>query len=891
MNYPVITAGAKGAFVLFPEGVGKAINLKEAGQIALKYKPIVCHGRALAAKLGLEHFSNHDVLELFAFTFPGKFVVPTISGLCEYFGQEYPQDLAEECLALRIIATKIIAEIGEDKKDIAQVMRFGAWSWGDALKERLDLPAELPYRGRVLAALRVWEKLPEWEDAAPMPPPGDLPVSPQEAQNILQTLLRADAEPRPQQQDFAAALTFAFNPRDDAGEPSLVLAEAGTGTGKTLGYIAPALSWARKNQGTVWISTYTRNLQRQLEAELDRAYPDPEEKKAKVVVRKGRENYLCLLNFEEAVESLPSYPNRAVPLALIALWAKASDLGDLSGADFPGWLVELLGPQLTLGLGDRRGECIYSACSHYSRCFAEKSIRRAKYAEIVVANHALVLRQAASGRFEGQNLRLIFDEGHHLFEAADSAFASHLTLHETQELRRWLLGGEEGRSSRLKGLKKRLEGIIEDSQAGSNALLSLLNAARLLPAFGARLRIKDGEPFGLFEEFLAAVRAQVTARTNDNPYGLETSVEPLSNGLKEIAIDLEKELAKLEEPLNIICRELGKMLGEKADELDSPTRLKIEGLIKSLQYRALNQVRAWRGMLSALQYGQPEEYADWFGVERIHGEDFDLGMYRHWLDPGLPLAVTVYPHAHGVGITSATLRDGSGNIKADWQAALDRTGAGHMAQMPQLAAFPSPFPYPDITQVIIVNDVRKDNLDAVAAAYRELFIAAHGGALGLFTAISRLKGVYERIAPALEEHGLPLLAQHIGGMDPATLVEIFRHSEHSCLLGTDALRDGVDVPGRSLHLLVFDRVPWPRPDILHRSRKQVFGARSYDDMIARLRLKQAFGRLIRKKTDRGVFVLLDPMMPSRLFGAFPEGVNITKTGLRDALGIIKGFLG
>ena len=145
----------------------------------------------------------------------------------------------------------------------------------------------------------------------------------------------------------------------------------------------------------------------------------------------------------------------------------------------------------------------------------------------------------------------------------------------------------------------------------------------------------------------------------------------------------------------------------------------------------------------------------------------------------------------------------------------------------------------------------------MAAAYRELFLASGGGALGLFTAIGRLRAVHQRIAGALEEAGLPLYAQHVGGMDAATLVDIFRAEEHSCLLGTDAVRDGVDVPGRSLRLIVFDRVPWPRPDILHRARKSAWkaelggGANAYDDMLARLRLKQAFGRLIRRADDRG----------------------------------------
>ena len=130
-------------------------------------------------------------------------------------------------------------------------------------------------------------------------------------------------------------------------------------------------------------------------------------------------------------------------------------------------------------------------------------------------------------------------------------------------------------------------------------------------------------------------------------------------------------------------------------------------------------------------------------------------------------------------------------------------------------------------------------------------------------------------------------------MDNATLVDIFRAEEHSCLLGTDAMRDGVDIPGNALRLVVFERTPWPRPDILHRTRRTHLshGApKDYDDAIVRLRLRQAFGRLIRRADDRGVFVLLDRAFPSRLLTAFPEQARIIKSSLSEAVTGIGRFL-
>ncbi|MBV9735023.1 MAG: ATP-dependent DNA helicase, partial [Acidisphaera sp.] len=205
----------------------------------------------------------------------------------------------------------------------------------------------------------------------------------------------------------------------------------------------------------------------------------------------------------------------------------------------------------------------------------------------------------------------------------------------------------------------------------------------------------------------------------------------------------------------------------------------------------------------------------------------------------------------------------------------------------------SPFDYAAQTRAFIVTDLALGSLDALAAAYRALFLAAGGGALGLFTAIRRLQAVHARIAPELEAAGIMLLGQHVDAMDNATLVDVFRTEEESCLLGTDAMRDGVDVPGRALRLVVFEKVPWPRPDILPRERRAHLAAGAagdFDDRIARLRLRQAFGRLIRQASDRGVFVLLDRRMPSRLLAAFPPGVAPARVGLAEAVRQTRAFL-
>ncbi len=956
---PSVVATAQGSVWISEDG---EVELLSADAIAARLLPdtrscvwpYVCHGRGLARRLGIRPFDALDVLELFAFVRPAAFCLPTPRGLAQALDLPLPVSHEDEAMVLPRAAACLLDELtihirdtGATKDPViatAWAMSRGGWTWGQtvlAAVGRVFGTGGVPAPSNQNSGLKIWSLLEEWEEGAPEPPAENRPVEPVEARARLVQLLGADSEDRTGQAAYASSVSAAFLPREKAGEPHVVVAEAGTGIGKTLGYVAPASVWAEKNRGTVWISTYTRNLQRQLDTELDRLYPFAEEKAARVVVRKGRENYLCLLNFEEAVSRIPDRGGggakgggggggtkggggaAAVPLGLMARWLLASRDGDMIGGDFPSWLTDLLGRGQTIDLTDTRGECTYSACAHYKRCFIEHSQRKARRADIVVANHALVMVQTAmSGNGGGENgaddgapTRYVFDEGHHLFDAADSAFAADLTGMETAELRRWLIGAEAGSRSRSRGLKARVDDLIAGDDEAQKALDEIMRAARTLPATGWLQRIAGGSPNGSTEAFLALVRQQVYARDRgeDSPYSLETETTPAIAGLADAAGKLEQDLGRLMRPMTALIQGLFAIMDRDADSLDSGTRNRIDAVARSIERRGLMAVRAWIAMLRALHEETPAVYVDWFSVERRGGDDRDVGLHRHWIDPMEPFADVVMEPAHGVVVTSATLRDrdpeedaadddgfgGEGPPPMDdepaimdpWASARERTGANHLAAPARMEHFPSPFDYGAATRVLIVGDVGRNAPDQVAAAYRALFQAAGGGGLGLFTAVNRLRGVHQRIAADLDKLSIPLLAQHVDPLDTGTLVDIFRAEEDSCLLGTDAVRDGVDVPGRSLRLIVFDRVPWPRPDILHRARRDRFGKRAYDEMLTRLKLKQAYGRLIRRQSDRGIFVMLDKAVPSRLLDAFPKGVEITRCGLAEAVGIVGSFLG
>ena len=907
-DIPALCVHADHAYIMTTDGELQTLSHYRAKALLHKKPVLVCHAPYARTRLGTDaEFYAYDLLELFAFVHPGVFATPTIGGLCKTLGLVSPENFEDAPMSMMDIAKALLSDLQDDpykaKADpieIARVMGLNGkgWPWTpfifSALGQEYD-PA-IPVNGKT--GLNVWKNLPEWSEDTPEPPPSHHAVTGDEARDRLQKLLGHDAEQRSAQMDYATQITAAFRPMSDAENPHIVLAEAGTGVGKTLGYLAPASVWAEKNKGTIWVSTYTKNLQRQIDQELNRLYPDQALKDAHVATRKGRENYLCLLNLEEtaAGAALAKHPDAAIAAGIMARWAAASKDGDLTGGQYPGWLTGILGYRHTAGLSDRRGECVYSACDHYHKCFIEHSVRASKHARIVIANHALVMISAALATAkEDMPSRYVFDEGHHLFDAAYSAFAAHLTAQETRDLRRWILGNEGGRrQSRARGLKRRAEDLAEGMQDAEEALRKILDAAECLPMDSWTRRLRDGHPSGPTEKFIASIYKQVHARANgrDGPYSLETEVFPVEPKVSEAAQILKAALQKLQNPMKDLAKIFHKKLTDDDGHLSSDTRNRLEAVSASLERRATMTLQAWILMLENLCKGDaPPEYIDWMEIERIDGRAVDVGLYRHHVDPMKPFAASIKPHVHGMAVTSATLRDSNQNNESDWQSARSRSGTSYLNPHSHDVNFESPFDYAQQTKIFVVNDVRKDDMAIVAGAYKALFEASGGGALGLFTAISRLRAVHNHIAAPLEQKGLTLYSQHIDEIDAGTLVDMFREDEHACLLGTDAIRDGVDVPGESLRLIVFDRVPWPRPTILHKSRREAFGGREYDEMITRLKLKQAFGRLVRRSTDKGVFVMLDPMLPTRLQTAFPDNVEVAKTGLSEVVKEIKAFIG
>ncbi|HWK34987.1 MAG TPA: ATP-dependent DNA helicase, partial [Sphingomonas sp.] len=535
LPYPALHASHGGIWIADGDGP-RAIGRGEAIRVAADTPTILLGAPLVGQRLGHPELSGLDLLELFAFVRPAVFAVPTPKGLAQALAIDPPADDAAVAPFLIRAAEALLDLLATDWPE-----REGAWNAAQSLA-RLRWPWAPPVGARLTRPERaerwLFSRLPEWNEAAARPAPRTVTIDDADVAARLTMLTGAGAERRDGQRAYAGAATRAFAPRMMRDSPNLVLAEAGTGIGKTLGYLAPASLWAEQAGGAVWVSTFTKALQRQLAHETARLYPDARIRNARVVTRKGRENYLCLLNLEDALQG--GFAGRAAILAqLVARWAAYSADGDMIGGDLPGWLPTLFRRNGSTALTDRRGECIYAGCPHYRKCFIERAARASAEADIVIANHALVMVNAARGReMASRPTRYVFDEGHHLFDAADSMFAAALTGAESIEIRRWVTGPEGTSRGRRRGLAARLSDVASYDEEGARAIHDAVEAARALPSDGWLARLAEGAPFGPIETLLGAVRGLVYARAakaEDAGYGLETELAEPDAALVEAA--------------------------------------------------------------------------------------------------------------------------------------------------------------------------------------------------------------------------------------------------------------------------------------------------------------------------------------------------------------------
>jgi len=285
---PALHATHAGIWLAGGDGQAREATRGEAIARTAETPHIILNAPLVGQRLGYPELSGLDLLELFAFVHPARFAVPTVGGLSRTLGLEPPASETEAAGALQQIAERLLAVLADPdwrEREGAwtsnmTLHRLG-WGWAPLIGARL----ERPERGERM----LFSRLKQWEEAGERPPPRTVLVDPFDTCAKLDKLT-GRAEAREGQKAMAQAVAQVFAPKPAKGTPNVLLAEAGTGIGKTLAYLAPASLWAEQAGGTVWVSTFTKALQRQLDGEGPKLFADAEERARRIVVRKGREN-------------------------------------------------------------------------------------------------------------------------------------------------------------------------------------------------------------------------------------------------------------------------------------------------------------------------------------------------------------------------------------------------------------------------------------------------------------------------------------------------------------------------------------------------------------------------------------------------------------------------
>ena len=877
---------------------------------------LLCYKARVLAFLGLDscEAAVYDVLGLYGFVRPARFCVPSVRGVGDALGMALSEETGGGVLGLESMVEILLEELSrsgdrERAGGAAMFMGRGGWLWAPYVLEACGAGDVEKLHDRTYG-MDSWRGLDFWTD---LPSKGESlneSVDEEEALGMLDGLVESRGkEKREGQRDYLRGVTRAFGEYDSERGPHMVLAEGETGVGKTLGYLVPSVMWSRRNGVSVWISTYSRYLQGQVERESLDVWgsSDVEEDGCrKLVVRQGRENYVCLLNYEEALWDMGMSGDRAIALGYVSRWLGCTKDGNLHHGDFPTWLRTLEGvPTSFDGLSDRRGHCIFNGCRHYRRCFIEREQRLADLAEIVVSNHALsLLRLLHQEGEDGEKIRMVFDEGHHLLDVADSTLSIHVSVLELMRVRHWILGREVSGSRLEKGLRQRLlkVGGVKESIFESVEMMEL--EARRLPGEGCLGRIRGGEVLGSCERLFLKIHELVLRRdeSGNRYYEQELLLGSgyFGEGGDEICAEVRVLGLEMLGVLRSIARS-GKFLLEGLLELrDSDLvvvdvegfRGELTGAIRSLEMWLSRRLEGMLHLLESVLEGSEDTdiFVDRAVIERVRGYETDVGLTRHFLDPGDCLSDLLRGGTSGLVVTSGTLSMRRKPEEERWKEANVRLGLrGFGDDGSSCVAVDSPFDWVGQTRLFLVNDVDKNDIGALVEAFSVLMESSGGGTLGLFTSLERMRRVVPHLRSYLSDLGLDVYAQHMDKMAISDLVRIFGSESDSCLVGSDALRDGLDVGGMGLRQVIFERLPWPRPDILHKKRREVFGGWSYTRTQMGWKLRQAYGRLLRRKEDRGVMVVLEGKVPGGSMAFFPEGVEPMSMSLREVSTEVRSF--
>ncbi|MGH7898409.1 MAG: ATP-dependent DNA helicase [Candidatus Binatia bacterium] len=668
----------------------------------------------------------------------------------------------------------------------------------------------------------------------------------------------------------------------------VLVVEAGTGTGKSLAYLVPAIHWSREHGERSIISTNTINLQEQLirvdlpflAAHLGVTFT--------AALVKGRRNYLCVRKAAEVVASPALVLDVAARDELRSILEWAGETADGSLADLP-FVPRSDAWEAVVAEHD---DCLRSRCPDYDRCFFYKARREAAAADLLVINHHLLLadlalRSVLPDDFASGVLppvsRLVIDEAHHLEDVTTDHFGAEVTLGTIERLLGRLEHPRKAERGVLPGLVTKLDSLDRPEDR-----LTAKGAIRWIEGLRPRLAELAHGATVAFDRLLlevAAASPRGTAAADNDEVELRVVWEIRESPFWKVVVESVAELTQ----------QIDGFVAEIAPVLERIGMLSPAAAEATLFHAT--QLEALAGRLLAVALDLRSFVADsadlcrWFSLRRRGGHSPRLALAFAPIEAGPKLRDTLFQSFESVILTSATL-----SVENRFDYLAERTG---LTLLPEgrvaTVRFESPFQFADQALIAVPADVPAPDTAGYEQAVHEVVLrtveASRGGAFVLFTSYGALARAHDALASGLRARRLPVLRQGESGRN--LLLERFRRDPASVLFATDSFWEGVDVRGKGLRAVIIARLPFRVPsEPIFVARSEALAERGGDPFAdyalpqAVIKLRQGFGRLIRSHDDTGVVVIADSRLARKPYGAvFLNSLPPARLALGPAAGV------
>lgn len=653
-------------------------------------------------------------------------------------------------------------------------------------------------------------------------------------------------EARPQQLDMVKAVAEAFN----KGQKLLI--EAGTGTGKSVGYLIPAVFWAVQNGRRVVISTNTINLQDQLVQkdipELQRILP----LEFRASVRKGRSNYICTRLVQQWRHKGPNTPEEMALYARLLVWLPTTQTGDKAEISLRSFDERLQWDKLSAD----NDVCTSDQCSE-ARCPRYILQRRAENAHIVIVNHSLLLSDVANNNHILPEFRdLIIDEAHHL----EAAVTDGLSFEADRKiLERLLMEIIRSRSGLLDTITGQTNVIPAGERGRFDEVVNKIRQSTEL----ALNRLEE-----LFDIITFFVKQQ---KISPSDFAQQIRLTPAVRG-HEFFDDVQQNWDNLHKPLMEIGKNLVRLLEGLGELIEHYEVADIELLVQMLT-TSIKGLEETRANLDNIIARPREDFIYWLEVYRDK-----ISLHAAPLHVGPLVQEHIFHNKETVIMTSATMRTAPafGQSEPTFTYIRQRLQAEEVQEV----ALGSPFDYKANTLLYLVTDMPEPQQPGyqryVEQAIINTAVTLGGRTLVLFTSYRQLYDTYIAIRDPLRREEITVLAQ-LEGASRQQLTDQFKgNNTRTVLLGTKSFWEGVDIPGEALQAVILTKIPFDVPsDPIFAARSETFDNAFYEYSIpeAILRWRQGFGRLIRRKSDEGVVLILDKRVMSKGYGrAFTDSL-------------------